>query len=132
MASLRPLLFVRIARTAILRSATWMLLRGSLRNVRYQPFGFTLHDLTKTRSLTTTTQMPMKRCGPVPARMRRPLFSRRAAKVSSENCCFPAMRSSCSLVAPTATMPLFVLLHQHHHYAAHDSIRKPPSYRRVV
>src|SRR5438445_12089389 len=29
---------------------------------------------TKTRSFTTTNQMPIKRCGPVPAWMRRPLL----------------------------------------------------------
>jgi hypothetical protein len=67
-----------MARTAIVRSFTWIVPRGSTTNVRYQPFGFTLHDLTKMRSRTTTTQMPMKRCFPVPARIRRPLLSRRA------------------------------------------------------
>jgi hypothetical protein len=44
----------------------------ALRNPRYQPSGFTLHDRTKTRSFTTTNQMPMKRWRPVPARMRKP------------------------------------------------------------
>src|SRR6266478_3531020 len=73
-------------------TATWIVPRGSFRNVRYQPFGFTLQDRMKARSFTTTTQMPMKRCWLVPARMRRTLPSRRTAKTSSGNCRFAFMR----------------------------------------
>lgn len=49
MASLTPLLFLRMARTAISRS-TWMVPRESSRKARYRPFGFTLQDRTKMRS----------------------------------------------------------------------------------
>jgi hypothetical protein len=48
----------------------------------------TLHDRTKTRSLTTTTQMPMNLCGLLPARMRRPFLAPKSARMSSEKCCF--------------------------------------------
>ena len=61
-------------RTPILRSLGSIVPRGSSRNVRYQAFGFTLHELTGIRPRTPTTQMPMKRCFPVLARIRRPLL----------------------------------------------------------
>src|SRR5215470_14571082 len=58
--------------------------RGFLRNAWYQPSGFTLHERTKTRSSTVTIHMPMKRCVPRPARMRRLLLLPRRARNSSE------------------------------------------------
>src|SRR5436309_6194434 len=58
---------------------------GSSRKVRYQLRGFRLQDRTKTRPSTTTAQMPMKRCGAVPARMASILPSRMAARTSRSN-----------------------------------------------
>ena len=63
MASLTHLLFMRMARTAISRSATWMVPRESSGKARYRPFGFTLQDRTKMRSYTTTTQTPRSSVG---------------------------------------------------------------------
>ncbi len=57
------------ARTRTVRPRTWIAPTGSSRNVRYQLRGLRLHDRTKTRPSTTTAQMPMKRCGSVPARI---------------------------------------------------------------
>src|SRR5690348_11910526 len=79
---------MRTARTAIFWPATWIAPRGSSRNVRYQPVGFTLQDLTKARPSSTTTQLPMKRCLFVPALMRRTLPCRSKVKTSSGNCSF--------------------------------------------
>jgi hypothetical protein len=56
---------------------------GSSRNVRYQLRGFRLHDRTKTRPSTTTTQMPIKRCGCWPARMPKILLLWIAATMSA-------------------------------------------------
>jgi hypothetical protein len=42
---------MKMPRTAMLLSGAWMVPRSSLRNARYQPFCFTLHDLTKARSV---------------------------------------------------------------------------------
>jgi hypothetical protein len=87
-ASLRLLSFICTAIctpwTAISLLAIWIVPRGSLRNARYQPSGFALHDRTKRRSFTTTNQMPMKRWRPVPARMRKLLLSCGAVRRSSE------------------------------------------------
>src|SRR5271169_3683015 len=63
-------------------------------------------EYPKTRSLTTTTQMPIKRCCPVPARTRRPFFSRKSARMSSEKRCFAftsasSQQSSCLRVPAT-------------------------------
>jgi hypothetical protein len=84
MASLTPLLFMRMARTAISRSAPWMVPRESSRKARYRPFGFTLQDRTKMRSRDYNPDAE-KQCWPVPAQMRRRLLSRRTSKVSPEN-----------------------------------------------
>jgi hypothetical protein len=82
-ASLRRPLRVRTARTGMVRSPSWMKPRGSLRKVRYHPRFLTLHDRTKTRPSTTTAQMPMNRCGAVPALMLSRLLSSIAATTAA-------------------------------------------------
>jgi hypothetical protein len=111
-ASVTRLSRVLTAQTAISRSAIWTVPRDSSRNVLYQPRGLTLQDLTNTRSFTTTTQIPIKRCAPVPARICTPLFSRKSARMSYEKHWFaftPALspHSSC-LRVPAPDRP-------HHH-----------------
>ena len=76
---------VRTARTGIVSLPTTITPRGSSRNVRHQLRGFRLHDRTKTRPRTTTAQIPMTRCGAVPARMPRILPSWMRATSSSSN-----------------------------------------------
>src|SRR3954447_17970074 len=83
MADFRRSLLVWTARTGISRPATWIAPCGSRRNVRYQLRGLRLHERTKTRPSTTTAQIPMKRCGCVPARMPRIFPSRITARTSS-------------------------------------------------
>ena len=61
-------LLVLTARTATFRVPTVITPRGSSRNVRYQLRGLRLHERTKTRSSTTTAQMPTILWSPTPAR----------------------------------------------------------------
>src|SRR5439155_11797161 len=79
------------ARTGIVRPETSTIPRGSSRKVRHQLRGFRLHDRTNTRPSTTTAQIPMIRCGCVPARIPRILPSRMASRTPAGNRFLPVV-----------------------------------------
>src|SRR5687768_3764263 len=82
----------------ISRSPTNMLPYGSMRKVRHQLRGFILHDRTNIRPSTTTAQMPMTRCGSLPARMPSILSLRMVSRTSSEKRFFSFIYSCRSLL----------------------------------
>src|SRR4029079_4751394 len=75
-------LLVNTARTGISTPSTTITPTGSCKNVRYQLRSFKLHERTNTRFSTTTAQMPMTRCGLVPARIPTIFPSRLASHTS--------------------------------------------------
>ena len=79
-------LLARIARIRSCRSPTWSVPRGSSRNVRYHPSGFSVHERANTLPSTTTAQMPMNRWSErPPARIPRILHASMAATTRSGN-----------------------------------------------
>src|SRR6185295_7702153 len=86
-------LFAWTVRMGISRRATWIAPSGFARNAACQPSGFRLHERTKTRPSTITTQRRVKRCA-IPARTPKLLPAPILASTSSEKRLLAAIRAS--------------------------------------